>query len=92
MVYFHDIWAAPVIAILCTVYMWSVIGPSCMAGIALLAILIPINAFILVGMFGNLQRQQMRHKDSRIRMVNQILAGIKVCDKKSHQNHIFFTW
>lgn len=47
------------------------------AGLAVLILLIPIN-----GVIGNatkkLQIEQMKNKDKRIKMMNEILSGVKV--------------
>ena len=40
-------WATPMMIILSTVFLWQQIGPSCLAGVVFLVILLPTN-FIIV--------------------------------------------
>lgn len=46
-------------------------------GLAVMIILIPINA-VLANKLKNLQVRQMKNKDDRIKLMNEILGGIKV--------------
>lgn len=54
----------------------KIIVPST-AGLAVMIILIPINA-VLANKLKNLQIRQMKNKDDRIKLMNEILGGIKV--------------
>ena len=59
------------------VLVYQELGPAAMAGAAVLAVLIPFNAAgSKVGEV--LQRAQLKAKDSRIKLMNEILSGIKV--------------
>lgn len=53
------------------------VGPSVLAGLAVMIILIPINGYI-AGIQKKLQINQMKHKDSRVKLMNEILNGMKV--------------
>ena len=54
------VWSAPIIVILSTVFLWQQIGPSCLAGIVLLAILLPTNAIFMAKFLKKVQvRQEM---------------------------------
>ena len=55
------------------------LGPSCLVGIAILALLIPLNGVYVGNQTRKLQEAQMIQKDKRIRVMNEILSGIKVC-------------
>lgn len=46
-------------------------------GLAVMIVLIPINA-VLANKLKNLQVRQMKNKDDRIKLMNEILGGIKV--------------
>ena len=60
---------------MCLVYLE--LGPAALAGVAVLAVLVPFNA--AGSKFGEiLQTKQLKAKDSRIKLMNEILAGIKV--------------
>ena len=57
--------------------LYQELGPAAMAGAAVLAVLIPFNA--IGSKLGEvLQRAQLKAKDSRIKLMNEILSGIKV--------------
>ena len=53
------------------------LGASVFAGVGVMILLLPLN-----GIFGTIQRKfqikQMAHKDERIKMMNEVLNGIKV--------------
>ena len=75
--YLCILWSAPFQAFLGMVLVYRELGPSALAGAAVLAVLVPINAlgskFVAL-----LQRKQLKAKDSRIKLMNEILSGIKV--------------
>lgn len=52
-------------------------GPSVLAGVAVMVILIPVNGFI-ANKTKILQISQMKSKDKRVKLMNEILNGIKV--------------
>lgn len=54
-----------------------VAGPSVLAGLAVMIILIPVNGFI-ASRVRTLQIRQMKNKDQRVKLMNEILSGIKV--------------
>ena len=53
------------------------IGPSVLAGLAVMIILIPLNGFI-ASKVKTLQIRQMKNKDERVKLMNEVLSGIKV--------------
>ena len=54
-------------------------GPSVLAGLGVLVVLIPVNCLIL-NKSKWLQTKQMKEKDERVKLMNEILSGIKVVD------------
>jgi len=75
--YLCILWSAPYQAVLGVVLVYQELGPAAMAGAAVLAVLIPFNA--IGSKLGEvLQRAQLKAKDSRIKLMNEILSGIKV--------------
>lgn len=48
-----------------------------LAGLAVMIILIPLNG-CLANRMKNLQMRQMKNKDERVKLMNEILSGIKV--------------
>ena len=52
-------------------------GPSVFAGLGVMILLIPING-VLANTTKKLQLKQMKYKDKRVKMMNEILSGMKV--------------
>ena len=53
------------------------IGPSVLAGVAVMIIIIPVNGF-LASKMKTLQIKQMKYKDERVKLTNEVLGGMKV--------------
>ncbi|XP_047399638.1 ATP-binding cassette sub-family C member 3 [Sciurus carolinensis] len=75
--FINMIWSTPLQIILTIYFLWQMLGPSSLAGVALLILLIPINGMVAMKM-RSYQVQQMKFKDSRIKLMSEILGGIKV--------------
>ena len=75
--YFHTLWSAPLQIILSLVFLYLTMGPSIFAGFAVMILMIPLNAGV-AGVSRKMQVKQMGFKDSRIKLVNEVLNGIKV--------------
>uniref|UniRef100_F6PGX9 Uncharacterized protein n=1 Tax=Ciona intestinalis TaxID=7719 RepID=F6PGX9_CIOIN len=77
MSYLNVVWSGPFQIILALYFLWKILGPSVLAGLAVMILLIPVNGFIAAKARA-LQVKQMKHKDERIKLMNEILNGIKV--------------
>jgi ABC-type bacteriocin/lantibiotic exporter with double-glycine peptidase domain len=77
MTYINMIWSGPVQITISIYFLWVTLGPSILAGLAVMIILIPVNA-VIANKVKQFQVQQMNLKDKRIKMMNEILSGIKV--------------
>lgn len=75
--YFHMIWSAPFQIALSLYFLYQTMGLSVLAGVGVMILMIPLNAVIAIRS-RNLQKVQMVNKDSRIKLMSEILAGIKV--------------
>ncbi|PNJ66042.1 ABCC3 isoform 9, partial [Pongo abelii] len=71
------LWSAPLQIILAIYFLWQNLGPSVLAGVAFMVLLIPLNGAVAVKMRA-FQVKQMKLKDSRIKLMSEILNGIKV--------------
>lgn len=71
------IWSTPFQISLSLYFLWQILGPSVLAGVAVLLILIPVNG-VIANKLKTLQIKQMKNKDDRIKTMNEILNGIKV--------------
>lgn len=73
----NTIWSAPLQIILAFYFLWNEMGPSILTGLALMIIIIPINGYI-AHHTKNFQTKQMKAKDHRVKLINEILNGIKL--------------
>uniref|UniRef100_A0AAR2KWP1 ABC-type glutathione-S-conjugate transporter n=1 Tax=Pygocentrus nattereri TaxID=42514 RepID=A0AAR2KWP1_PYGNA len=76
-VYFNAVWLAPIEIGLCLFFLWQHLGPSALAGIATVIFIFPLNGLI-AKMRSKLQEVQMKYMDGRIKLMNEILSGIKI--------------
>ncbi|XP_072883060.1 ATP-binding cassette sub-family C member 2 [Hemitrygon akajei] len=75
--FIHLLWSAPLQIAVGIVFLWQELGPSVLAGFGLMILLIPING-VLASKSRALQVKNMKHKDWRMKLMNDILSGIKV--------------
>ncbi|CAH2108143.1 unnamed protein product [Euphydryas editha] len=75
--YLNMIWSAPLQIALALYFLWGILGPSVLAGLAVMIVLIPVNGLI-ANRVKTLQIKQMRYKDERVKLMNEVLNGIKV--------------
>lgn len=71
------IWSAPLQIALALFFLWGILGPSVLAGLAVMIVLIPVNGLI-ANRVKTLQIRQMKYKDERVKLMNEVLNGIKV--------------
>ena len=57
--------------------LYQELGASMFAGLAIFIIILPLNA-IFTSFLEKFQIKQMEHKDERVKIINEILNGIKV--------------
>ncbi|XP_032066135.1 canalicular multispecific organic anion transporter 2 isoform X2 [Thamnophis elegans] len=75
--FLNMLWSAPLQICLALYFLWQTLGPSVLAGVAVMVLLIPLNAVIAMKTRA-FQVEQMKYKDARIKLMNEILSGIKV--------------
>ncbi|VDL80145.1 unnamed protein product [Nippostrongylus brasiliensis] len=84
-------WSAPLQVTLSIIFLWRILGVAVVAGLLILVAMVPINSYISVKM-RNCQVQQMKYKDERLKMMSEVLNGIKVLKlyawEKSMENAI----
>jgi ATP-binding cassette subfamily C (CFTR/MRP) protein 1 len=74
--YGQQLWSAPFQIFLCMASLYQLVGLSMLAGIGIMIIMIPINGLIARFM-KSLQKTQMTNKDSRTRLMTEILNNMK---------------
>uniref|UniRef100_A0A8B9TQ59 Canalicular multispecific organic anion transporter 1 n=1 Tax=Anas platyrhynchos TaxID=8839 RepID=A0A8B9TQ59_ANAPL len=75
--FIHQLWSSPLQIILSIVFLWGELGPSVLAGIAVMVLLIPINGFLVAKAKG-IQVRNMKNKDERMKIMGEVLNGIKI--------------
>nr|QST14986.1 ABCC1-2 protein [Diaphanosoma celebensis] len=75
--YLNMLWSAPLQIALAIYFLYDILGPSVFAGLGVMILLIPVNGF-MANATKKLQVKQMKNKDKRVKMMNEILSGIKV--------------
>ncbi|XP_047989436.1 multidrug resistance-associated protein 1 isoform X3 [Leguminivora glycinivorella] len=75
--YLNMIWSAPLQITLALYFLWGILGPSVLAGLAVMIVLIPVNG-VIANRVKSLQIKQMKYKDERVKLMNEVLNGIKV--------------
>ncbi|XP_076457656.1 multidrug resistance-associated protein 1-like [Babylonia areolata] len=75
--YLWMVWSAPVQITLALVLLWGQLGAAVLAGVGIMVLLIPLNA-VIAFKSRQYQMQQMKLKDARLKLMNEVLSGMKV--------------
>lgn len=75
--YFHSVWSSPLEIALSFLLLYFYIGWAMFAGLGALLVLLPYNGYI-TGELKKVETSKIKAKDSRIKMINEILKGMKV--------------
>ncbi|CAJ0583055.1 unnamed protein product, partial [Mesorhabditis spiculigera] len=70
-------WSAPLQVTLSIYFLWRLLGFSVLVGVLILILMIPLNIWISMKM-RTYQQTQMKYKDERLKMMSEILNGVKV--------------
>ena len=73
----HAIWFSFLQIGIAFIFLWQILGPSCLAGIAAIIVMIPLSK-IIAEWIGRRQTELMEAKDKRIEVNAEVLSGIKV--------------
>uniref|UniRef100_A0A673UJY8 Multidrug resistance-associated protein 1-like n=1 Tax=Suricata suricatta TaxID=37032 RepID=A0A673UJY8_SURSU len=71
------LWSAPLQILMAVSLLWQELGPAVFAGAAVLVLVIPINALVATRV-KKLKKSQTKNKDKQIKLLNEILHGIKI--------------
>lgn len=77
MPYLNMFWSAPLQIVLALTLLWNILGPSVLAGLLVMVLLIPVNGIVAMKS-KKFQIEQMKEKDKRVKMMNEILQGMKI--------------
>ncbi|XP_023122968.2 ATP-binding cassette sub-family C member 4-like isoform X2 [Amphiprion ocellaris] len=73
----HYLWVGPLQAVVIIVLLWEEIGPSCLAGVAVIALMMPLQTWF-GKLFGIFRSKTAVLTDSRIRIMNEVVSGIRI--------------
>ncbi|XP_032738350.1 canalicular multispecific organic anion transporter 1 [Lontra canadensis] len=75
--YLHLLWSNVLQITLSIYFLWAELGPSVLAGVGVMILLIPVNG-ILASKSRAVQVKNMKNKDKRLKIMNEILSGMKI--------------
>ncbi|TID16010.1 hypothetical protein E6O75_ATG09068 [Venturia nashicola] len=82
--YLHFLWASTPVQFVMAIYLlYKILGYSSIAGIGMMALLLPIN-MIISNQFSKIQKQILAATDGRINTTNEVLSNIRIIK--------FFAW
>ncbi|XP_060681943.1 multidrug resistance-associated protein 4 isoform X2 [Hemiscyllium ocellatum] len=76
-IFLHFLWVGPLQAIAVGALLWQEIGPSCLAGMVILLILMPTQT-IFGKWFSELRGKTAILTDNRIRIMNEVISGMRI--------------
>ena len=71
------VWSSPLQIALSVYFLYQQLGHAIWAGLAVIILAVPLNFVITIKMRGY-QMDQMKNKDKRVKLMNELLGGIKV--------------
>lgn len=77
MPYLHIVWSGPLQVTLALIFLYLTMGPSIFAGVVVMLMIVPLNA-VIASYIQRFSVAVMAKKDLRVKMINEILNGIKV--------------
>ncbi|KAB5518421.1 hypothetical protein PHYPO_G00165670 [Pangasianodon hypophthalmus] len=75
--FIHLLWSCPLQICVSIAFLWIELGPSVLAGLLVMLLMVPING-LLATKSRSLQMENMKFKDKRMKMMTEILNGIKI--------------
>jgi ABC-type bacteriocin/lantibiotic exporter with double-glycine peptidase domain len=72
----QQLWSAPFQIFICMFSLYQLVGWSMLAGIGVMIIMIPVNG-VIAKIMKNLQKEQMKNKDARSRLIAEIVNNMK---------------
>ncbi|XP_060771637.1 ATP-binding cassette sub-family C member 2-like [Neoarius graeffei] len=75
--FIHLLWSCPFQICVSIVFLWIELGPSALAGLLVMLLMVPING-LLATKAKSFQMENMKFKDKRLKIMTEILNGIKI--------------
>ncbi|KAM4537947.1 ATP-binding cassette sub-family C member 4-like isoform 2-T2 [Fundulus diaphanus] len=73
----HYLWVGPLQALVIVIFLWKEIGPSCLTGVAVIALMMPVQTWF-GKLFGIFRSKTAVLTDSRIRIMSEVVSGIRI--------------
>ncbi|XP_041835127.1 ATP-binding cassette sub-family C member 4-like [Melanotaenia boesemani] len=73
----HYLWVGPLQAVVIIVFLWYELGPSCLTGMAVIALMMPLQTWF-GKLFGIFRTKTAVLTDGRIRIMNEVVSGIRI--------------
>ncbi|KAI3365805.1 hypothetical protein L3Q82_000804 [Scortum barcoo] len=73
----HYLWLGPVQTIVIITLLWFEVGPSCLAGMAVIVLMMPVQTWF-GKLFGMFRSKTAVLTDNRIRIMNEVVSGIRI--------------
>jgi ABC-type multidrug transport system fused ATPase/permease subunit len=99
--YLHAIWYSFLQIVLAIYFLWKQLGPSCLAGVLVILLSIPLTA-VSAQWMGNLQKKLMEKKDDRVQSNQETVGNMKIVklqawerpfrDKINHLRQVEIKW
>ncbi|XP_066990041.1 multidrug resistance-associated protein 1-like [Macrobrachium rosenbergii] len=75
--FLNHVWGGPMIISIVLYLLWQILGPPVLAGVGILVLLVPVNS-VIANKIKVISASQMKLQDKRIKMLTEIISGIKV--------------
>lgn len=79
------IWVSALLISVSFILLWQQLGPASVAGVVIMILIMPLNGVIATKM-RSIQMKLLKAKDKRIKMINEVLTGIKVLKLYAWEN------
>ncbi|XP_044158857.1 multidrug resistance-associated protein 1-like [Bufo gargarizans] len=79
------VWSAPITILFAMYFLWQTLGVAVFVGVAVFILNLPFMTVFAV-LIKRLQEEQMKQKDGRIKLISEILQGIKVLKLYAWEN------
>lgn len=76
-VYLHIVWSGPMVIGLSLYFLWNILGVASLTGLVVMLLMLPLNMYV-ANKLKDFQLKQMVKKDERVKVMNEVLGGMKV--------------
>ncbi|CAN9510715.1 unnamed protein product [Ophioblennius macclurei] len=83
---FHELWSLPFRFSITLYLLYLQVGVACLGGLVVALLLVPFNKFLASRIVSN-NKQMLRCKDNRVKLMTEILFGIRVIKFYSWETH-----